>query len=370
MAKAKVYFATTEVKSLSRKASLPAKFMRMMDKLGFKRRFNKKTVAVKMHLGGGLGYTTIRPLFVRLVTDKIREAGGKPFITDGTFSVWDTAKRGYTEEVLGAKILPAAGVTEKYFRTVPAEYSHPCGAELTELELCGNIIDADAMVVLSHFKAHGEASYGGAIKNLAMGCVTRASRAALHRLEIGSFTWDRDKCIHCGRCIENCPTGSCTENAEGEISINVHNCVYCKHCVKSCPTGAIEVDATSYRRLQDGLAISAREVVKTFSRGSVVHLNLAMDITPLCDCWGMTTPALVPDIGIFGSLSMPAVDKACLDHVKLKDFIAGSLPAGRKLMGKTGHLFKRVWGTDPYHQIRAAEKFGLGKAGYAIEYVE
>ena len=367
---AKVYFATTEVKTLSRKSSLPAKYMRMMDKLNFKKRFNKKTVAVKMHLGGGLGYTTIRPLFVRLLTDKIREAGGKPFITDGTFSVWDTAKRGYTEETLGAKIIPSAGVTEKYFRTVPAEYSHPCGAKLTELDLCGNIVDADAMVVLSHFKAHGEASYGGAIKNLAMGCVTRASRGALHRLETGSFSWDKDKCIHCGRCIENCPTESCTENDRGEIEINVHNCVYCMHCVKSCPTDAINVDATSYKRLQDGLAISAREVAKTFSRGSIVYFNLAMDITPLCDCWGMTTPALVPDIGIFGSTCMPAVDKAALDQIKVKNFIKGSLPAGRKLMGKSGHLFKRVWGTDPYHQIKAAHKFGLGKADYTIQYVD
>ena len=95
-----------------------------------------------------------------------------------------------------------------------------------------------------------------------------------------------------------------------------------------------------------------------------------MNITPLCDCWGMTTQPLVPDIGIFGSLHMAAVDKACLDHVKMKNFIKGSLPAGRRLVGRSGHLFKRVWGTDPYHQIRAAEQFGLGSADYTIEYVE
>jgi hypothetical protein len=366
----KVYFADTEVKTLSRKSSLPAKFVRMMDKLRFKKRFEGKTVAVKMHLGGGLGYTTIRPLFVRLVTDKIREAGGKPFITDGSFSVWDTAKRGYTEEALGAKIIPAAGVTEKYFRTVPVDYTTSTGASLTELQLCGNIIDADAMIILSHFKAHGEASYGGCLKNIAMGAVTRASRAAIHRLEIGSFSWDGDKCIHCGRCIENCPTGSCTENADGEIEINVHNCVYCKHCVKSCPTGAIEVDADSYKRLQDGLAIAAREVMNQFDRGSVVHLNLAMDITPLCDCWGMTTPALVPDIGIFGSVHLLPADKAAIDAVKVENFIKGSLPAGRKLVGRRGHLFQRVWGTDPYHQIEAGEKFGLGTSDYAIKRVD
>jgi len=365
----KVYFATTEVKSLTRKVTLPAKFGRMIDKLGFAKRFDGKTVAVKMHLGGGLGYSTIHPLFVRILTDKIRAAGGKPFVTDGTFSVWDTAKRGYTEETLGAKILPAAGATEKYFRTVPAAYQKG-DTELTELHLCGNIVDADAMVVLSHFKGHGEASFGGAIKNLAMGCVTRKSRAAMHRLQIGGFTWDADKCIHCGRCIENCPTGACAKKKTGEIAIDLHSCVYCRHCAKSCPTGAIDVDASSYKRLQDGLAIAAREVVRCFPRGSVVCFNLALDITPLCDCWGLTTQPLVPDVGIFGSTSVAAVDKAALDHVRVDDLIPGSLPAGRKLVGRSGHLFKRVWGTDPYYQIQTAEGCGLGKADYRIEYVE
>ncbi len=201
-----------------------------------------------------------------------------------------------------------------------------------------------------------------------MGCVTRASRAALHRLEIGGFMWDKEKCTRCGRCVENCPTGACTQSG-GEISIILHHCVYCRHCAKSCPVGAIDVDASNYQRLQDGLAIAAREAVRGFPRGRVVCFNVALDITPLCDCWGMTTQSLVPDVGIFGSVSIPAVDKAALDHVKVENFIPGSLPAGRKL-GRSGHLFQRVWGANPYHQIQAAEEFGLGKADYTIEYVE
>ncbi|MFO7900561.1 MAG: DUF362 domain-containing protein [Planctomycetota bacterium] len=359
-----------EVKSLTRKVTLPAKYQRMMEELAVAERFAGKTVAIKMHLGGGLGYTTIHPLFVRLLTDKIKEGGGKPFITDGTSAVWDTSKRGYTEEVFGAKIIPAAGVTEKYYRTVEVDHTASNGARLEELHLCGNIIDADAMVVLSHFKGHGEASYGGAIKNIAMGAVTRNSRAALHRLEVGAFSWDGEKCIHCGRCIENCPTGSCTENEDGEIEINVHNCVYCKHCAKSCPTGAIEVDADSYKRLQEGLAVSAREVRQFFDPGEIVYFNLALDITPLCDCWGMTTQPLVPDVGIFGSLHILPVDKAALDHINMEDFIEGSLPAGRELADRSGHLFERVWGTDPYYQIRAAEELGLGESEYEIERVD
>lgn len=362
---AKVYLATPEVKSLSRKAALPAKFERLLDKLDLKTRFSNKTVAVKMHLGGGTVYTTIHPLFVRTLIDKVREAGGKPFITDGPFSADNVARRGYTRESLGADIIPAAGPDEKHTYTVPVSYRN-----LTEVHLCGNVADADAMVVLSHFKAHGEAAYGGAIKNLAMGCVTRASRADLHRLETGGFTWDKQKCIRCGRCVDNCPTGACQKDEQGEIDVNLHNCVYCRHCAKSCPTHAIDINANSSKWLQDGLAIAAREVTRRFDPGSIIYLNLALDITPLCDCWGFTTPSIVPDIGIFGSLSMPAIDKACLDHVKPKNFIPGSLPAGRRLMSSSGHLFKRIWGSDPLHQIKAAEKFGLGTADYEIDYVE
>jgi len=141
-------------------ASLPAKFKRLLAEFPLKGMFDGKTVAVKMHLGGHLGYTTVPPLFVRILIDQLREAGGKPFVTDGSGAIPGAKARGYTEEVLGAPLVPAAGTDEKYYEIVPIDY-----LTLKEVQLCGAIVNADAMVVFSHGKGHGHCGWGGAIKN-------------------------------------------------------------------------------------------------------------------------------------------------------------------------------------------------------------
>ncbi|MEN6581373.1 MAG: DUF362 domain-containing protein [Armatimonadota bacterium] len=128
----KVCFASAKLKELRAEASLPAKFLRMLDGYPLKDMFDGKTVAIKMHLGGNLGYTTISPLFVKLLVGKVKDAGGRPFITDGTYSIPGAKDRGYTEDVLGAPLVPAAGLNEKYFVNVPIGYK-----SLKEAELCG-----------------------------------------------------------------------------------------------------------------------------------------------------------------------------------------------------------------------------------------
>ena len=133
--------------------------------------FDGKTVAIKMHLGGDLGFTTIPPLFVKIVVNAVKAAGGKPFITDGTWAIAAAKDRGYTEEVLGAPCVPAAGFNEKYYVSVPIGYR-----SLKEAELCGEIVNAEAMIVLSHGKGHGHCGWGGAIKNIGMGNVTCSTR--------------------------------------------------------------------------------------------------------------------------------------------------------------------------------------------------
>ena len=101
----KVYLASAKMKELRADSSLPAKFSRMLDGLQFKEMFDGKTVAVKMHLGGHLGYTTIPPLFVRMLVKRIKDSGGNPFITDGLNAIASAKDRGYTEESLGAPLV-------------------------------------------------------------------------------------------------------------------------------------------------------------------------------------------------------------------------------------------------------------------------
>ena len=89
----------------------------------------------------------------------------------------------------------------------------------------------------------------------------------------------------------------------------------------------------------------------------------------LCDCWGMSTSPLVPDIGIIASSDLAAIERASLDFIKEDNLLPGSLLEGWELRrGK--HLFEKIWGKDPYKLIEEIEKMGLGSSDYIIEEME
>jgi len=359
--KSRITFASARVKRLHADDTLPAKFKRMLDSYPLEKAFKGKRVAVKMHLGNHLGYTTIHPLFVRILVEKLRGAGASyPFITDGSAAIPEAVARGYTEEVLGAPVLPAAGVANKYY------YSRKVGfRSLETVELCGNIVDSDAMIVLSHGKGHGQSGFGGAIKNIAMGCVAGDSRGKIHRLSSAAFQWSAQKCTHCYLCRDNCPTAAVSFDEGGHMQIFDHDCKYCMHCVNSCPAGAITIDEGGYRYFQQGMALTVKEVLSTFEPGRVLYINVLTNVTPLCDCWGYSTPAIIPDVGILAAEDIVAIDQASIDLIRNEDFLPGSLPEQMKLAPE-GHLLSRIWGKDPYMQVEETAALGLGSRDYEI----
>lgn len=361
--RADVLFASADVDQLSVKASLPAKFQRMLERLPTKQVCRDAVVAVKMHVGGHLGYTTIPSLFVRLLVARIKESGAKRvFVTDGSDAVWGAAARGYTEEVLGAPVIGAAGVTGRYFHAHKVRYK-----TLREIEVCGNIEAADALVNLSHFKGHGDCGYGGAVKNLAMGCVTNKTRGDLHHLE-GGLAWDPKLCIACKKCVEACERGA-AQWENNKLSIFWHHCVYCRHCMIVCPTKAIKITGGGFIPFQHGLALAAREALATFDPKRVLHINVLTNITFLCDCWGMSMRPLVPDVGILASTDMAAVDLASLDLTRDGEPLLGSLPKSHKVLAGRKHLFERVHGKDPYVQIERLRALGMGTGAYRLREV-
>jgi hypothetical protein len=353
------------VKELRRQATLPVKFEKLLQTLPLEEMFFGKTVAIKIHVGADIGYTTIHPLFIRIVVAAVTKAGGKPFVTDGSGSLQHAKARGYTEEVLGAPLIEAAGIANRYAYTKPINYR-----TLKSVDLCGNIVDAEAMVVLSHAKGHGNSGFGAAIKNLAMGCVARNSRAKIHKLQGEQFEWDPDKCIRCRACAENCPSpGTITFDDKDNLHWFDHHCRYCRHCEESCAQQAIRIDRRGTEYFQRGMALTTREVLKTFEPNRVLFINVLMSITPFCDCWGFSTPALVPDLGILAATDIVAIEQASLDLIRAKDFIPSSLPESMKLR-KGKHLFERIHGKDPYLQVACAAELGLGSQEYHLETIE
>ncbi|NIM06816.1 MAG: DUF362 domain-containing protein [Armatimonadetes bacterium] len=359
-----VLFASAKVEKMAADATLPAKFQRMLDKIDLRSYFDNKTVAIKMHVGNQIGYTTIHPLFVKILVDAIKAAGGRPFITDGSWSIPAATVRGYTQEVLGAPILPAAGSVDKYFCTRPVKYR-----SLESADLCGNIVDADAMLVLSHGKGHGQCGFGGAIKNIAMGCVTVQTRGALHSLMDTEFSWNEDACVHCYICRENCPGEAISFDDQGKFNVMFHNCRYCMHCVDSCPEHAISINLDGIRYFQEGMSRTVKAVLDTFQPNSVFYINVLMNITPFCDCWGFTTPSLVPDIGIMASPDIVAIEQASLDAIDHKNYIPDSLPEQLEMTGD-GHLLQRIHRKDPYLQVETAAELGLGSREYQLVEVD
>lgn len=323
-------------------------------------------VPIKMHLGGAVGFTTIHPRLVRVVVNAVKQAGGQPFVVDGYFdSVLHAAERGYTAETLGCPIMPAGGPMDTH--VVPVKIGFRA---LDRINVFGAIWDAKCLINLSHVKGHGDCGYGGACKNIAMGCVDAETRSKIHSLE-GGIKWDQAKCTFCGRCVKACDTGAITINKKSrQVSIFFHNCRYCRHCISACPQDALEMtDEKGFRDFQVGMALTTKAILDSFESGKVLHINVLTNITQLCDCWGFSTASMVPDIGIMASQDIVALEKACLDAITVENFIPGTL-IGDASLGPGEHLLEKVHGKDPFVQIREMEKRGIGRSNYIIREIK
>lgn len=362
-----VRFASAHVKRLDRNASLPAKFGRLLDELSLDRRLKGKRVAIKMHVGGDIGFYTIHPVFVRILVDAIRRAGGYPYVTDGAFSTDAAAARGYTVDAIGCRVVGASGENDRYVYEQPTDV-----LGLDKVEVCGNVVDADALIVFSHGKGHGHTGFGGAIKNIAMGCVSYRTRGQIHSLMAGHFAWQGELCTHCHQCISGCPTGAIRFNENDEITISEHHCRFCFHCVRACPAEALTMDQPleKFQLFQQGMAAAVKAVLGYFEPEAVTFINVLMNITPLCDCWGFSTPPLVPDIGILQSDNIVAVEQASLDLIKTDQLILQNVPDQMLPLGENGHLFERLHGKDPYEQVRQCIAAGLGSPEYVLQEVK
>ncbi|GAB4311238.1 MAG: DUF362 domain-containing protein [Promethearchaeota archaeon] len=359
-----VYFTSVRVKKLRAEYTLPFKFRRLLKGAGLADVVRGKKVCVKMHLGGGVGYTTIHPVFVRALVEEVRAAGARSvFVGDGRASVRDCAVRGYTRRALGCKVVP-------FFRPVFGRtVATPIGyKDLDEALLAKDLLGADALVDLSHVKGHGDCGFGGAAKNIAMGCVPGETRRKIHSLE-GGIHWHAEKCTKCRKCVEACPNEANKFDDDGKYEVFWHDCTYCRHCVLACPAGALETTGATFADFQEGMARVVSAVLDHFGPENLFCANFLTNVTVYCDCWGFSTPPVVPDVGILASRDLVAVDKASLDLVREEDFRPESLPEGRAL-GKGRHLFEKIHAKDPYLVLEILAKMGKGNLDYQLVELE
>jgi uncharacterized Fe-S center protein len=137
----------------------------------------------------------------------------------------------------------------------------------------------------------------------------------------------------------------------------------------ACPQDAIRIVGDGFVPFQHGLALAAKEVLATFDPARVLHITFLTQITPYCDCWGFSTPPLIPDVGILAGEDITAIDRAALDLTADGRPLPGSLPPDWELV-EGRHMFQRIHGKDPYVQIEQMEAAGLGTSEYRLKNVK
>lgn len=363
-----VFWGSPRQARLDAKETLPAKLDLILDRLHLRDRVKDETVALKMHLGNNMVYSTVHPVFVRRVVKAIKDGGGKPFIADLSWDVFDSETRGYTAEVLGCPVYPAAGPDEAYC------YAHEWPFKnIQTWRLGGMIQDASFLVNFAHVKGHPSCGFGAAFKNLALGCMVGKTRGAMHDTMQYDPYWFPEKCPDADvrqAIMAACPFEALVQDKERPDHLHLHpeQCNACGRCLKVAPPGSLKIEARNFDAFQEACAISVKIALSTFEPGKVVHLDLATHMTPVCDCFGFTSMPILPDAGIFGSDDIVALDQAVLDMTAKTTLIEENIPTSLEVHTREGHPFRWLHGPlkDPYKVLEYGEALGLGSRKYEL----
>lgn len=296
--------------------------------------------ALKIHIGEHGNINFVNPQYVRRLCRRVEEAGGKPFLTDTTTLY---AGRRYRGD-LHAELAQEHGFDFAPFIIADGIYGDD-SVEINGSKIASLFKHVDTLLCVSHFKGHLNCGFGGALKNLGMGCAAKGGKLRMHSRSKPFI--NGKKCNRCLRCSEYCLYGA-VKGKKDSLSIDERVCTGCGGCMSICPERAIVFswDAAS-SDLQKGIAKYAADVL----RGKdIFYFNFLINVSPNCDCFHTNEPMIAPDIGIFASLDPVSIDHACYDHVKE--------PMER--------LHPDI---DAQEQLRFAEKFGAGEYTYEIKEV-
>lgn len=361
-----VYFAS--LRAFSDQESMTAKVQRLFDCAGFADAISPKDkTAIKLHFGerGNDGF--ISPVYVRQVVDKLKACGALPFLTDtntlymGSRSnavehIGTAILHGFDYAVAGAPVIIADGLNGRNTRQVTIKKRH-----FRDVIIAGDIAAADSMIVLSHFKGHIVSGFGGAIKNLAMGCAPPAGKRAQHNAR--PFTIP-ENCTGCASCMKVCPEDAITVKKKKSV-IDHERCIGCFECMHACPEHAIDIDwETEIPQFMERMVEYAYGALQGKER-KCGFMNFLIRITPDCDCFPFSDAPIVPDIGILASTDPVAIDAASFDLVNQQQGFADSLLTAHHHKG--GDKFKGVHAqTDGETQLRYAEEIGMGSRSYEL----
>lgn len=308
----------------------PEKLISALDLLGIED-FRGARVPIKLHMGEPGNKYYISPFVVKLTVGRLKNIGADPFLFDTTVaysgprSTGDGYKRvaykhGFGKEKIGCEVT----IGEEGVKVVEGDYS---------FEVAKEIYESTHLVIMSHVKGHIQAGFGGAIKNLGMGGVTKGTKRMIHHMSIPRFS--AEKCDLCGSCAEACPYHAITVDLEWRYDSTA--CEACGKCVSVCRSGALSYEVMD---LQKGLTLAAKACIQG---KRVFYINALVNITRSCDCDPHPEPIICPDIGYLASNELAAIDRASLELInEVKP-----------------RVFEEMNGIDPSKQVRYAHEIGL-----------
>ena len=317
-------------------------------------------VAIKLHMGE-LGNTNyIRPIFIKKIVEMVEKEGGMPFVTDTTALYG--GKRGNAIDYLHTAAINGFSISSMNAPVIIADGL--LGFDGKGIDINGNkieialaILQADKLIVTSHFKGHGMAGFGGAIKNLGMGCSTKNGKIWQH--EVSKPVYDSKNCILCKKCVDFCPANAI--KVDDKVIIDYAACFGCGACTVLCDQGCFYLPAEKAEEFQERVAIAAKAAVNNVK--GVAYFNFVMNVTPRCDCCSFADTPIVQDVGILASNDPVAIDKASFDLVNALPGMPNSLGEG---IEKGIDKFYKIHGIDGTVQLRKAEEIGLGSMEYKI----
>ncbi|MDY0374284.1 MAG: DUF362 domain-containing protein [Desulfobacterium sp.] len=364
---ATVYF--TDFKANSRE-NLLEKLTRLLVTAGLDKILDKNNLAaIKLHFGEMGNTAFIRPPYVRKIAGAIRERGALPFLTDantlyaGTRSdsvshIKTAVANGFSFSSMdNTPIVIADGLRGKSEIGVKVDLKH-----CKEVFIGQEIVAADALISVAHFKGHELSGFGGTLKNLGMGCASR--RGKLEQHSNVSPKVKKKTCIGCGECADNCPADAITL-AEGKATIDRKLCIGCGECIIRCPTKSINIQWNQAVPVFLEKMMEYTKGVVAGKENKTLFINFIADISPACDCLPYNDAPIVRDIGIVASTDPVAIDQASVDLVNKQQGFTNTCLKHNKAPGED--KFKGLYpDVDWEIQLAYAEEIGLGSRKYEL----
>jgi len=350
----------------------------LLDRADLKGKIREKDlVAIKLHFGEKGNTAYVRPIFLRRVVDRVKQYGGKPFLTD-TNTLYTGARseavshlntaveNGFAESVVNAPILIADGLRGN--SAVKVRIDKPI---FKTVSIAREIYMTDALVTVTHFKGHELSGFGGALKNLGMGCASREGKLSQHSSI--SPKVNGKACKGCETCLSWCAQEAISmlslkpgvEAKRGNAFIDPKKCIGCGECILSCPSGAIQIQWNeSIPIFQKKMVEHAYGAVQK-KKGRVLYLNFLTQVSPACDCYGYSDAPIVNDIGILSSEDPVAIDQASVDLVNGE---AGNRSSKLQKNWNPGEdKFRAVYPEVDWNiQLAYAEEIGIGTRTYEL----